>query len=169
MTTPGSLGGTPSVTLDASFVIGLCAKEPGKYPTALAALRQRILAGYTLHAPHLLVMEVVYVLCNKLQSATLTPTEHLTALANLHSLVTMLIFPASGDAVLISRAEQIRQGYGCSRSADSFYIALAELLAIAGPSELLTFDRGQQMHAALPPGVTVILLTPSPDSEQSVS
>ncbi len=150
-----------SVTLDASFVIGLCAKEPGKYRKAQTELRQRVSSGCSLFAPHLLVMEAAFVLCGKLQNATLTLTEHSAALANLHTTLARINFLPSGDGALLVRAEQLRQGYGCSRSADGFYIALAEHLATAGPSELLTFDIGQQKQAvAHAPTVTVTLLTP---------
>ena len=160
MTSPGP-SGVQCVVLDASFVIGLCAKEPGKYPKAQVALRQRIVAGCTLHAPHLLVMEAAYVLCGKLQAGALTVAEHAAAVANLQSVMTLITFPLGGDAALIRRAEHIRQGYGCSRSADSFYIALADSLAVPNSSELLTFDVGQQSQAAaLAPGVGVTLLTP---------
>lgn len=153
--------GPHCVTLDASFVIGLCAKEPGKYPKAQAALRQRVASGCTLHAPHLLVMEASYVLCGKLQAGTLTAAEHAAAVVNLQSVTTLITFPVGGDAALMRRAEQMRQGYGCSRSADSFYIALAEHLSASQSSELLTFDAGQQSQAAiLAPGVAVTLLAP---------
>jgi len=148
-----------SVTLDASFVIGLCAKEPGKYRKAQTELRQRVSSGCSLFAPHLLVMESAFVLCGKLQNATLT--EHSAALANLHTTLARINFLPGGDGALLARAEQLRQGYGCSRSADGFYIALAEHLATTGASDLLTFDAGQQKQAvAHSPTVTVTLLTP---------
>lgn len=153
--------GPHCVTLDASFVIGLCAKESDKYPAAQAALRQRVATGCTLHAPHLLVMEASFVLCGKLQTGTLTPAEHAIAVANLQSVAALIVFPVGGDAALLSRAEQMRQGYGCSRSADCFYVALAERLAASQSSELMTFDTGQQSQAAaVAPTVVVTLLTP---------
>ncbi len=152
--------GPHCVTLDASFVIGLCAKEPGKYLKAQTILSQRLAAGCALHAPHLLVMEASYVLCGKLQAGTLTAAEHAIAVANLQSLTTLIIFSSGGDVTLMRRAEQMRQGYGCSRSADCFYIALAEQLTTLQTSELITFDVGQQSQAiALAPAVIVTLLT----------
>lgn len=161
VSSPVFFGIPHSVTLDASFVIGLCAREPGKYPKAQAALQQRVVDGCSLHAPHLLVMETAYVLCGKQQAAVITPAEYAAAVANLQTVLTIVEFPAGGDVALYARAEQMRQGYGCSRSADGFYIALAENLAASGPSELLTFDAGQQSQAAsVAPIVTVTLLTP---------
>lgn len=151
-----------SVVVDASFVIGLCAKEPTKYVTAHTELQQRIASGCTIHAPHLLVMEVSFVLCGKLQNGVLTAADYTLAVANFQSLLALIAFDPDGDANLFNRAEQIRQGYGCSHSADSFYLALTESLAIislTGDAELLTFDAGQQKQAtAAGLSVTVTLL-----------
>jgi predicted nucleic acid-binding protein len=67
--------------------------------------------------------------------------------------------PPGGDAAPAYRAEQIRGSYGCSRSADGLYIALAEKLAQANLTELVTFDAGmQQQSAVAAPNVTVRLL-----------
>lgn len=152
--------GPHSVTLDASFIIGICAKEPRKYVQAQMELSRRIADGCSLHAPHLMIMETTYVLCGKQQSVELTQVEHAAAIVNLELLSSGIIFPAGGDRTLLARAEQMRHGYGCSRSADCFYIALAEQLAALGPSELLTFDVGlQRQAAAVSPRITVTLLT----------
>lgn len=153
------LTGSHPVILDASFVIGICAREPKKYVAAQTELGLRIAGGCPLHAPHLLIMEAAYVLCGRQQSGELTQAEHTAATANLGLLSTTIIFPDNGDITLLARAEQLRQGYGCSRSADCFYIALAEQLALSGTVELITFDAGQQRQAAASPGVTVTLLT----------
>src|SRR5271166_3204870 len=52
-----------------------------------------------------------------------------------------------------------RSGYGCSRSADGIYIALAEDLTARGTAELVTFDTGMPNQvAANAPAVTVRLL-----------
>jgi len=154
------MASNPSVTLDASFVIGLSAKKPGKYVKAQAELRQRVTGGCSLFAPHLLVMEATFVLCGKLNNGALTLPEHAAALANLHTLLARINFLPAGDSALLARAEQLRQGLGCSRSADGFYIALAEHLATTGPSELLTFDVGQQKQAITrAPTIIATLLT----------
>ncbi len=115
-----------NATLDASFVVGICAKAPDKYLKAQAELSRRISEGCPLHAPHLLIMEATYVLCGKQKNNELTEAEHGVAVSNLQMLASSLIFPADSDASLLLRAEQIRRGYGCSRSADCFYLALAE-------------------------------------------
>ncbi len=70
----------------------------------------------------------------------------------------MLEFAPVSDSVLILRAEQIRLNYGCSRSADSLYIALTEHLATVGPAELLTFDAGLKKQAAPTSSIIVRVL-----------
>ncbi len=153
------IGRPHPVTLDASFVIGLCAREPTKYVKAQLELSRRIANGCPLHAPHLMIMETSFVLCGKQQSGELTQDEHAAAVVNLQLLSAAIDFPTGGDAALLTRAEQIRRGYGCSRSADCFYIALAEQMAASGPSELLTFDVGQHRQAAaVSSGIVVTLL-----------
>jgi predicted nucleic acid-binding protein len=54
----------------------------------------------------------------------------------------MIRMPSGGDASLLVRAEEVRSGYGCSRSTDGLYIALAEELARQCPVEILTLDEG---------------------------
>lgn len=68
--------------------------------------------------------------------------------------------PPNGEASLILRADQIRGSYGCSRSADAPYIALAEELSRTYTTRLLTFDQGLPKQAAQnAPLVKVHLLT----------
>lgn len=63
------------------------------------------------------------------------------------------------EAALISRAKEIQDGYGCSRSTDSLHIALAEELVNSGLAEILTFDAGLINQAAKnAPSVKVNLL-----------
>jgi predicted nucleic acid-binding protein len=150
---------TRNVVIDASVLVALCAQEPGRCALADAALEQRDAAGCTVYAPHLIVMETLYVLCNKHIGGELSADEYASAVANLRSSLAAVKFLPEGDAALIARAERIRHGYGCSRSADSLYLALTELLAVTGRAELLTFDAGQRKQAAaVAPSVTVILL-----------
>src|SRR5579883_1849431 len=73
--------------IDASALIGLCAREPGKYPKVQIALQQYSASGVLLYAPHLIVMEALFVLCNKLQDGVLTSAEHATALSNLQAMM----------------------------------------------------------------------------------
>lgn len=151
------------VVIDASVLIGLCASEPGKLVLVQAALQNYVQQGATFHAPHLIVMEALYILCQKRQNGSLTAARHVASVALLQAAMTTIQPPANGDASLIARAEAMRGTYGCSHSADGMYLALAEQLAALGPTELLTFDAGQkQQAAAMAPAVTVNLLVAVP-------
>jgi len=80
--------------------------------------------------------------CNKLTGGTLSPDAHAAAIINFERSMKDVNPPPNGEAALIIRAEQIRGGYGCSRSADGVYIALADELSQIMPTVLLTFDQG---------------------------
>jgi len=152
----------PSLTIDANVLIALCAKERDKHAIADAELTQCAQAGYRFYAPGVVVAECLYVLCKKLEDNTLSRTDHAAAVADLGTYMGMILPPPQGDRSLIARAEQIRSGYGCSRSADSLYVALTEELSGAGPAELLTFDAGLQNQVrANAPSVVIRLLVPA--------
>jgi len=138
---------------DANILISVCSKEP----TAVVA--ESVLENYAKHgweffAPNLIVAEVLYILCQKFQTGLLTPKSYDEAIENFQD--QMKIIQTPGDAQFIKRAKEIQNGYCCSRSADSIYIALAEDLAKTRTVELLTFDRGMINQAAKnAPTVTV--------------
>jgi predicted nucleic acid-binding protein len=156
-TTPSS--SPPAVVVDANVLIAICAKEASTYTAALAQMRQYALDGCLVYAPGVVVAEALYALCRKLQNGIVTPTQHGRAIHRLLVGVAGILPPPSGDLALTHRAEQIRGTYGCSRSADGIYIALAEQLAQTGPAELVTFDTGMQQQAEVAaPGVTIRLL-----------
>ncbi len=145
---------------DASFMIALCAKEPGRYTNAEAKLLQYANDGWQFYAAGVLVAEALYVLCRMLGDGQLTSEEHAVAVGSLKTYLSAMLPPPNGDAALIDTAEQIRSGCGCSHSADSLYLALAMELAPVGTVEILTFDAGQKRQAAAnAPSVTVNLLT----------
>ncbi len=149
------------VVIDATVSVGICAREPAKLSQAEAALQDYDQRGYVFFAPHLIVMETLYVLCNKRQNGHLLPYEHYLAVTNFKIMMQRILPPPSGDASLIARAEAIRGSYGCSHSADGMYLALAEELAKQSATELLTFDEGQAKQAtATVPQITVNLLVP---------
>jgi predicted nucleic acid-binding protein len=157
-TTPPS--SPPAVVIDANVLIALCAREPDTYPVALAQMRQYVQDGCVAYATGVLVAEALYGLCRKLQSGAMTPAEHQRAILHLCVRMRGIRPPPIGDAALTARAEQIRGTYGCSRSADGLHIALAEQLAQAGPTELVTFDADlQSQTATAAPTVTIRLLT----------
>lgn len=131
-----------AVVIDANVAIAICAREQNKQTTAENALAYYSAKGWDFYAPGVIVSEVMYVLCQKLQDCSLTVALYEKAVENFHDQAINLLPPPNGEASLIKRAKEIRQSYGCSRSSDSLYIALAEELAIYGAVELLTFDKG---------------------------
>ena len=148
-----------AVVIDASVVIAICAKEAGREPLALAELSLYSNQGYEFYAPGVLVSEALYVLCGKEQTGTLTPADYRQAVLELESLASGFL-PPPNEGSLVIRSAEIRAGYGCSRAADSIYIALAEALAQERSTVLLTFDQGVPNHvAASAPTVTMKVLT----------
>jgi len=161
----------PSLTIDANVLIALCAKERDKHAIADAELTRCAQAGYRFYAPGVVIAECLYVLCKKLEDSSLSPIDHAAAVADLCTYMGMILPPPQGDRALIARAEQIRSGYGCSRSADGLYLALTEELSGTGPAEFLTFDAGLQNQVrANAPSVVIRLLVPStPQTSTSAS
>src|ERR1700752_1521309 len=114
-----------AVVVDANVLISLCAKEP-TFATAEQALADYASKGWTVHAPNVIVAEVLYVLCLKRQNGLLTPTAYDDAIKNFQDQMEAMLPPRQGDAALIGRAKDIQGAYGCSHSADGLYIALVE-------------------------------------------
>jgi predicted nucleic acid-binding protein len=159
-TTPAS--NPPSLIIDANVLIALCAKELDKYAVADAELTRRAQAGYVFYAPGVIVAECLYVLCKQLEVGSLSTADHAAAVADLCTYMGMILPPPGGDRTLVARAEQIRAGYGCSRSADGLYLALAEELTTSGSVELVTFDTHLPNQARVnAPSVSILLLVPS--------
>jgi len=147
--------------IDANILIGLCARELDKYDKIMLELSAYLTQQRRMFAPQVIVMEVLYVLCNKNKSGALTDAEHSIALKEFFDIMELVEAQTGGDFALAKRAEEIRQGRGCSHSADGLYLALAEELSTLGAVELLTFDQGQAAQAtAILPQITVKLLVP---------
>ncbi len=141
---------------DANIIISVCSKEP-MATTAKFALENYAKNGWEFFAPDIVVAEVLYILCQKLQNNLLTPKSYDEAIENF--LDQMKVTQTPNDARFVKRAKEIQNGYGCSRSADSIYIALAEDLTKTRIVELLTFDKGMINQAAKnAPTVTVKVL-----------
>jgi predicted nucleic acid-binding protein len=150
-----------AVVIDANVVIAICAKEARKEPVALAELATYSSRGYQFYAPGLLISEALYVLCGQEQSGTLSPVDFARAITELANLTSGILPPPQGDTALVQRAAAIRTGYGCSRAADSIYLALAEEMTQTRPTVLLTFDQGVPNQAIRnAPAVIVHLLIP---------
>lgn len=148
-----------SVVLDASAMMALSSAEAGRDALVTAELARYANLGYGLYAPGVLIAETVFVLCGKLKSRSLSPADYQNAVAVFQRTMSSVSAPPGDDSALITRAEQTSSGYGCSRSADGIYIALAEELQLSGPVTILTFDRNMPAHpAAKAPTTTVRLL-----------
>ena len=137
-----------AVVIDANVIIAICAKEAGKEHLALAEIAKYSSRGCQFYAPGLLISEALYVLCGQEQSGTLTQADFAHAIKELENLTRGILPPPQGDAALVQRAAAIRIGYGCSRAADSIYLALAEELTQARSTVFLTFDQGILNQAA---------------------
>lgn len=113
------------IVVDASVAIDVLLQTPKS-----EALTERLLAGAeTLHAPHLLDVEVAHVLRRYWRAGDLTPARGLQALRDLAD------FPLTRHAhdPLLERMWQLR---GNTTAYDAAYIALAEALG----ATLLTRD-----------------------------
>ena len=149
-----------AVVVDANTAIALAARETANEPQARAALAYYTSNGYLLFAPGVIVSETLFALCGKEQNGLLASAEYSQAVADFHVFMNTVLPPPNGEAALILRADQIRVSYGCSRSADAIYIALAEELSQTYTTRLLTFDRDLPKQAKRhAPSVSVHLLT----------
>jgi predicted nucleic acid-binding protein len=149
-----------AVVIDANVAIAISSKEAGRELLASTELLRYSTAGYVFYAPGTIVAETLYILCGKLQQGSLTLAEHAQAILTFETLMANMLPSPGGEVSLVRRAEAIRTGYGCSRSADGIYIALAEVLAQSMPTVILTFDQNMQNQITRnAPTVTVHVLT----------
>ena len=130
-----------AVVLDANTAVSIAAKEAATEAIALAAIAQYTTDGCLFYAPGVIVSEVLYALCQQEQNGVLTQAEYEQSVLDFQTLMASVLPPLNGEASLIVRAAEIRASYGCSRSADAIYIALAEELSQTYTTRLLTFDR----------------------------
>lgn len=161
----------PCLIIDSNVLIAICCKEAGRHALADAELVDHAARGYQFFAPGCIVSECLYVLAEKVERhGTLARAEHAAALADPCAFMGMLLPPPGGDFSLTARAEQIRTGYGASRSADGIFIALAEELTATRTTELLTFDAELPRQAKRnAPSVSVRVLTPTAPSTAPIA
>ncbi len=132
----------PAIVIDSNVLIGICAKEKDKHQTAETAVEDYLTKGYEFFAPNVIVSEVIFVLCQKLSNGLLIQTEYDKAIESFKNYLSFIIFTPNGKADLVDRAIETIRGYGCSRSSDGLYIALAEEVSKNYDTKLLTFDKG---------------------------
>lgn len=160
---PHPASNVSAAVLDASFLVGFCAKESNKFTPIKTRLDFYAANGWVLFAPGVVVGEVMYVLCKKRAEQGMPEKDYRAAVDVFVALMKDIHPPPDGEAALIGRAEQIQDGYGCSRMSDAFYLALAERLQVRGRAELATTDAGMKKQAeAKTPTVTVELLPVTP-------
>ncbi len=149
-----------AVVPDANVLIGLCAKEKDKLQIAENAFKDYINQGYEFFAPSVLVAEVIFVLCNKFTDGSLNQIEYEKSVKAFNYYLNFISLSPNGEASLLNRAVEIREGYGCRRSSDALYLALAEEIAKTYDAEIVTFDKGFVNQAAKnAPTVKVNFLT----------
>lgn len=136
-----------AVVIDASVLVSIAAKETATHLVAENAFKIYSQNGWEFFAPNVIVSEVIFALCQKLAARILTETEHEKAIEYFLDYMTIISTP-DDETDLVKRAVEIRQTYGCSRSSDGFYIALAEDLAKTRTVEILAFDKGMINQAA---------------------
>lgn len=135
------------VIIDASVVVSVVTKEQATHADIENAIDKYIESGVDFVAPNVIIAEVIYALCKKLKNGDLTAAEHREALAAVRDLLENISL-LDDEAGLMMRAVEIRGTYGCSRSSDSLYLALAESLANSNIVELFTLDAGMAKQAA---------------------
>ncbi|MCP9495181.1 MAG: PIN domain-containing protein [Pyrinomonadaceae bacterium MAG19_C2-C3] len=138
----------PAVVTDANILIAICTKEQKTYQIALTAFNDYAQRGFSFFAPNVLVAEVLFVLCQKAAQGVLRSTEHRQAVKEFTDYFKVINPPPNGEAALVTRAEDIRTSYGCSRTSDGLYLALTENLSTGWSSEIVTFDDGFRNQAA---------------------
>ncbi len=148
-----------AVVIDANIIISISSKEAKTFRIAENAFNKYAADGCEFFAPSIIVAEGMFALCNKLKDGILTQNTHDKAVESFTDYMKIIETP-SDESSLIKRAVEIRGTYGCSRSSDGIYIALAEELSQNRTTEPLTFGKGMQnqivSHA---PTVNLNLLT----------
>ena len=146
------------VVIDASVIVSIVSIEIETHVAAKEVLSVYTANGAEFFAPNVIVGEVVFALCKKVEAKVLTEAEHAEAIKSFTDFMTRISVPPD-DTQLIKRAVEIQKTYGCSHSSDNFYIALTEALASKGLVELFTLDRGMKKQAAKnAPTITVNVL-----------
>ena len=147
-----------AIVIDASVLVSISSKEATTHLSAENAFDFYAKNGWEFFAPNVIVGEVMFALCHKLAAGVLTEIEHEKAVQSFLNLMKNISTP-DDETELVERAVEIRESYGCSRSSDGLYIALAEDLAKTRTVELLTFDKGMVNQAAKnAPTITIKVL-----------
>lgn len=132
------------VVIDASFMIGICARERDKHDQARTLLEEYQDSHCRLYAPGVMLTECCFVLCKKKRDGEIGAADHTLAVESLIMSMKGVSPTPCNESDLIRRADFFAEPYGCNFVNDSMYLALAEYLSLSGPTDLLTFDK--KMH-----------------------
>ncbi|MCC6328311.1 MAG: type II toxin-antitoxin system VapC family toxin [Acidobacteria bacterium] len=135
------------VVVDASVIVSIVSKETSTHVATEEILNRYTIDGAEFFAPNVVISEVLFALCQKAANGILSEAGHQKAVNAFQDILAGISL-ANDEAGLISRAIEIRASYGCSRSSDSLYIALAERLAGNNSVEIFTLDAGMTNQAA---------------------
>lgn len=130
---PTSQTNNNAAVIDASIFVSIASKEAATYLIAESAFDLYAKNGWEFFAPNIVVGEVLFALYHKFTAGVLTEIEHEKSVESFLNLMKNIQTP-DDETDLVKRAVEIRETYGCSRSSDGFYIALAEDLAKREPS-----------------------------------
>ncbi len=148
-----------AVVTDANILVSICSKEQDTYSIAETAFNSYAQYGSEFFAPNVIVAEVLFALCVKLQTGVLTPSDHDLAIDTFCDLMQIISTP-DNEASIVKRAVDIRATYVCKRTSDSLYIAYAEELSRTRLTEIVTFDQGMRNQiSSQAPTVTLNLLS----------
>lgn len=134
------------VVVDASVIVSIASMEAATYLAAETTLEAYTENGSEFVAPNVIVAEVIFAMCQKLAAGILTDAEHAKAVESFLDLMRNISL-LNDETSLVNRSIEIRESYGCSRSSDGLYIALAEELAKTRVVELFTLDKGMLNQA----------------------
>src|SRR5882724_12140496 len=88
------------VVIDANILIAICSKEP-KLTTAENALSTYAKNDWDFYAPNVIVSEVLYVLCQKVEARMITKATYDQAIQILKDYMTVILPPPIGESALI--------------------------------------------------------------------
>ncbi|MCC7307365.1 MAG: PIN domain-containing protein [Acidobacteria bacterium] len=135
------------VGIDASIIVSIVSKETSTHLATEEILNRDTTDGAVFFAPNVLISEVLFALCQKAANGMLSEAGYQKA-ENAFQDILAGISMANNEAGLVRRAIEVRASYGCSRSSDSLYTALAESLASKNSVEIFTLDAGMTNQAA---------------------
>lgn len=96
-----------AVVTDANILIAICSKERQTYQTAKETFDEYARQGAEFFAPNVIVAEVLFVLCQKLDKGILTEAEHEKAVEFFQDYLTIISLSPDGESALIKRAVEI--------------------------------------------------------------